>query len=92
MNRNNNRLLKSFFKPNGNQDEDAQADPAEDNTEMLDVDEDDVEEQPIIIIISNKHTHGVAVESPDIVVNLDINEDKWRKKTAMMTRQKRSVL
>lgn len=51
MNKKSNHSPNEFYKPNGNQDEHATTDPAEDDVDMLDVNEDDIEETPIVITI-----------------------------------------
>ena len=47
---------------------------------MLGADKDDVEEQTIVIKIPDRYKDGVAVESPDILANLDINKDEIKDK------------
>ena len=74
LNKKSNHSLNEFYKPNGNQDGHATTDPAEDAVDMLDVDEDDIEEPPIVITISARYGNG-AVERSDIAANLDIDED-----------------
>ena len=80
-NRKGNKSITSFFQSPGHQNENAGnqnsnalEDLADSNVEMQDDAEEGIEEYPIVVIITDMHTDGVAIDRSNITANLDIDE------------------